>query len=111
MTQKPDLIDFIELEKAMRGLLRGEHASLTLTFNDENAPSYQTVEQAMEGVTGDVCSLSEDWVSPEERALGVKLNSVWTLHWYPDTPVGFYRLRASSLAALFEGLKEHKNAE
>ena len=42
----------------------------------------------------------EDWVSKEERERAIALDSVWTLQWYPDTPVGFYKIAASSLEAL-----------
>lgn len=33
-----------------------------------------------------------------ERAL--ETDEVWTLQWYPDTPIGFYAIAASSLEAL-----------
>lgn len=42
----------------------------------------------------------EDWVSKEEYEMALALDSVWTLQWYPETPVGFYKIAASSLEAL-----------
>lgn len=41
-----------------------------------------------------------DWVSPDERAKAIATNEIWTLQWYPETPIGFHALAASSLAAL-----------
>lgn len=45
-----------------------------------------------------------DWVSDEERALAIELDSVWEVQWYPSNSVGFYTLAASSLEALLRGL-------
>ena len=87
-----------ELEKKLLGLLKGEHSSLHLTFNDENGPNYTTVAEAVqEGWLS-----SRDWVSEEEKLQAIETNRVWTLQWYPDTPVGSYSVSASSLSALLE---------
>jgi hypothetical protein len=51
----------------------------------------------------------DDWVSPEERAKAIAEDSVWTLQWYPDTPIGFFRRAASSLDALLAELREATN--
>ena len=47
-----------------------------------------------------------DWVSDEERLLAVKLDEVWEAQWYPNTPIGFCRIGASSLPALLAALQE-----
>jgi hypothetical protein len=92
-----------ELEKLLRGLLKGEHSSLTLSFN-EHCASYQNAAEA-ESV-GDFEHF--DWVSEDERKAAIAANSVWVLHWYPNTPVGFRALGASSLPALLaEAIKDH----
>jgi hypothetical protein len=49
---------------------------------------------------------AEDFVSVEEWHKALAEDSVWILHWYPDTPVGFYRMAASSLEALEAAVKE-----
>ena len=47
-----------------------------------------------------------DWTSPEERSLALSSGDIWTLQWYPDTPVGFNRVAASSLKAVLDAAKE-----
>lgn len=37
------------------------------------------------------------WASEEEKAKAIAENSVWTLQWYPMTPVGFCQVGASTL--------------
>jgi hypothetical protein len=48
------------------------------------------------------------FVSMEEWDKAVREDSVWTLQWYPDTPIGFYLIAASSLEAIQQALKENK---
>ena len=48
----------------------------------------------------------DDFVSPEEWHEAVAKDSVWVLHWYPETPIGFIRIAASTLEALEVSLKE-----
>lgn len=87
------------LEIDLRALIQGEFSSLIISFNDEHAPNYDTAEE-----WGEYHDL-RDWVSEEEREKAIATNSVWTCQWYPDTPVGFYLLRASSLPALIAALR------
>ena len=49
---------------------------------------------------------AKDFVSLEEYIKAIDENSVWKLHWYPDTPIGFYIICASSLEAIEAKLKE-----
>jgi hypothetical protein len=43
-----------------------------------------------------------DWVSPEEKKKAIEANDVWVLTWYPETPVGFCHVAASSVEALID---------
>ncbi len=83
-----------DLETKLLGMLHGEHSSLTITFND-HACNYCTVKEAIE--RDDYAHA--DWVSDEEKANAVATNRVWVVQWYPNTPVGFCAVAASSLAA------------
>ena len=74
------------------------NCSLFLT-HDPHKNYYQTIEQWEKDVSGLSAS---DWVSPEQREKALIHNSFWELHWYPDTPIGFYRLLAYDLAVLLE---------
>lgn len=91
------------LEASLRSLLPGEHSSLTIGFNDDHAANYVTAQEWFDEwghyQGGDKDYI--DWASEEERLKALRENSVWTLQWYPNTPIGFNRIGASSLPALF----------
>lgn len=72
---------------------------LTVEFN-AHAIYYETAEQwiAEQESTADGCWFT--WVSPDERARAIATDSVWTCQWYPNTPVGFNALAASSFDVL-----------
>ena len=42
------------------------------------------------------------WVSDLERTRAQETGDIWTLQWYPNTPVGFYCVAASSLEAVLK---------
>jgi hypothetical protein len=50
------------------------------------------------------------FVSDEEWTKAVELNSVWRLQWYPNTPVVFYVVCASTLAALEQSIRARGQA-
>lgn len=94
------------LEELLLSLLRGEHSNLSIQLNDENAPNYQTVEHWLAN-----CPFKwrTDWISEESKARGIATNRMWTAHWYPDTPIGSYRIAAATLTELIEHLAAHKD--
>jgi hypothetical protein len=77
-------------------------AGLYITHNDHKN-IYYTIE--------DHYSIDDrEWVSLEEKRKAIELDSVWELHWYPDTPIGSYKVAASSLEAIQKHMKEHGDA-
>ncbi len=72
-------------------------ASLHLTHN-EHLGSYETVQQLIDDKHCDYTS----WISEEQKEKAIEANDCWTLHWYPDTPIGFYTLAAHDLDKLLE---------
>lgn len=77
-------------------------AGLYITHNDHKNV-YYTIE--------DHYSIDDrEWVSLEEKQKAIELDSVWELHWYPDTPIGSYKVVASSLEAIQKHMKEHGDA-
>lgn len=56
---------------------------------------YEPIDKAVESESG-------DWISYEEQQKATETGEIWTLQWYPDTPIGFCRMAASSLNALLE---------
>jgi len=96
-----------EFESLLLSLLKGEHSSLHLTFNDMNGMNYQTVEEFI--MEDSSATASAEWISSEEKAKAIKNNSMWSLQWYPNTPVGSYDVSASSLEPLIDHVIKHKN--
>jgi hypothetical protein len=80
------------IETRLLGLLKGEYSSLHITFND-HASDYMTAKEAdKDGQFDDL-----EWVSQEDKQKALENNSVWSVQWYPNTPVGFNRILGSSL--------------
>lgn len=85
-----------ELRAAREAQVWPKHeASLALTHN-LHKDYYQTVAQSIE--LGDVDY--QRWVSNEQRQKAIAADDCWTLHWYPDTPIGFITLAAADLDVL-----------
>lgn len=46
-------------------------------------------------------SRGEDvWESQEAKDKAILTDEVWTLQWYPDTPIGFFKIAAPTLEEL-----------
>lgn len=71
--------------------------NLRLDFNP-HAVDYQSVTEWLAEFEGDDCPF--EWVSAAERQRAIDTDSVWVCHWYPDTPVGFRALVASTFETL-----------
>ena len=91
-----------DVERKLRGLLRGQFSSLSIGFNDDHACNYVTAGEWPEYRDNEECRI--EWASDEERERAISQNSVWTLQWYPNTPVGFNCIGASSLGAIIAAL-------
>jgi len=92
------------IEDRLRGLLQGRHSSLTISFNDEHACNYVTAK-VWHDEWGHYSGGTDDhieWASEDERLKAIRENSVWTVQWYPNTPVCFEMVGASSLQAAFD---------
>ena len=68
-------------------------AGLHLIHN-EHRDYYQTAKEWIEEQADDYLS----WPAGEKEK-AIAEDSIWVLHWYPDTPIGFYCLAASTLEA------------
>lgn len=77
-----------------------EHKCGLHLSHNEHRDVYETVEQFYD---------PGDFVSEEEWLKAVKEDSVWVLQWYPETPIGFHRIAASTLEAIEAKLKEKSN--
>jgi hypothetical protein len=68
---------------------------LIINHNPHKA-SYETVEEWM-------IQDGNDWASDEEREKAIATDSLWTIQWYPHTPIGSHTVAASTLSAALEG--------
>lgn len=48
------------------------------------------------------------WKNEEQKQRAIDANEVWTLQWYPETPVGFHAVAAPTLEELLEFANETK---
>ncbi len=92
------LLDAAELGArvaSLTTLCKGEYSSLHIDLNDHHS-SYQSAAQAIE--ENDHGWFDEDrFPSPQERQRCIDTDTIWHIQWYPDTPVGFYSVKASTL--------------
>lgn len=82
-----------DLEQQLRSKLRGEFSSLAIEFNN-HACNYCSVAEAVG--ERDLYDFGT-WASEDEKQKAIATDSVWSIHWYPLTPVGFRCILASSL--------------
>jgi len=66
-------------------------AALTLQHNDHKN-DYTSAEQWIVDLN-DWCT----WESDEAKQRAIDTDSIWTLQWYPETPVGFCCVAAPTL--------------
>lgn len=78
---------------------------LYITHNEHGA-HYLTVAQALWRVNGKHRPESpydcEDFPDMDEISRSVAQDSVWTVTWYPDNPIGSYRVHAATLSRALE---------
>lgn len=81
---------------------------LTLEHNPHTA-YYETVAQWLSRPEREGEDDFYAWQSNEARQRAIDTNEVWTLQWYPDTPIGFIAIAAPTLDELlaFASSDEH----
>ena len=70
--------------------------SLCLEHN-KHKDYYETVSQHL---TREGDEDFYDFESPEDKQVCIDTNELWTLQWYPNTPIGFNAVAASTLEKL-----------
>ena len=73
--------------------------SLTIRHNDHKT-TYETLSQYLE----DLASLQDEdafnadsWISRADFDAAIESDSIWEVHWYPETPVGSCTVYGSTL--------------
>jgi hypothetical protein len=95
-TPTENVVERVDVEAALRSLIHGEFSSIHIEFNG-HACNYVRASDPYWANDPQEYGELEDWPSPEDRDKALRDNSVWTLQWYPNTPVGFCRVYASTL--------------
>lgn len=74
-----------------------------LTRNDDHASNYTTAKEWIE-----VFSAPDfEDVDPAELQVMKDTNTIWCLHVYDQTPIGFYRWYGATLASVVKQAREH----
>ena len=58
---------------------------------------YDSIETAVQEIDEECHNA---WINPQERQVCLDTGELWSLQWYPDTPVGFHRVVGASLEAV-----------
>ena len=93
-----EIVGYVTPQRTWVGLdwLPKHRCGLHLSHN-EHRDVYETVEEFYD---------VDSFISMEELAKAISEDSVWVLHWYPETPIGFHRIAASTLEAIEAKLKQ-----
>jgi len=75
------------------------HLNLTIEHNPHKA-YYQTVEQWLDDDGPD--AKDGDELRPEDRAAILATGELWTVQWYPNTPIGSVLVCAATLPRVLE---------
>src|SRR4051812_9176055 len=81
------------VDPAAAEFLPSHKCSLTLEHNPHKV-LYRTVAQWLEEVDVEP---GLTWPSPQERQRALDTNEVWVLTWYPNTPIAFQWVAATTL--------------
>lgn len=85
-------------------LLPDHKAELSLSHNPHRN-FYQTVEEYVK--ISDVHDA--EWVNAVEMTAAIAEDELWVLEWYPDTPVGSYRILGVSFYSIMSVLQDQKD--
>ena len=74
-------------------------ASITLEYRSQSA-YYDTIKKAVEN-EGEYWA-PDEFLSAEDRQKCLETDIYWTLHFYPNSPVGFHHAHASDVDMLLD---------
>lgn len=90
-----------ELSQALLRIIPKHAASFSIEHN-ANKDVYETVAEHTQFIAE--MSGTESWISGAEKEKAIRDGELWTCRWYPDTPIGFFEIWASSLEAILTEL-------
>ena len=72
-----------------------DHVGLEIAHNPHKL-LYQPVEDYVNNAG------TYEWLSDADRQQAIAADDLWTIRWYPDTPIGFHQIAAASWDALID---------
>jgi len=77
--------------------------SLFIT-HDEHKSYYATLSDDIDSFPE---RYSDDrWISPDDKMKAIAENEIWTMQWYPVTPIGSHTIHASSLDVMNQFVRQ-----
>jgi len=90
----------LQAEREKQWKLPEHKGELSITHNGHKS-SYESIEDYLAWMKVD----DED-INPEDRKKCIETDEIWECQWYPDTPVGFYKIYAPTLTDLLTQLNQ-----
>lgn len=75
-----------------------EHKCGLYLEHNPNRDYYETVKEWLEKGNGQLA----EFKSPQSKQRAIDTNEIWILQWYPNTPVGFNCVAASTLEEVLD---------
>ena len=80
-----------------------EHACGLYLEHNAHRDYYQTTAEWIRKDNERECPY--EWVNDEQNQKAIETGEIWTLQWYPRTPIGFIALAAADLDVLLEAAR------
>jgi hypothetical protein len=80
-----------------------EHKCGLYLQHNEHKDNYQSAEDWIEESDH---YKNYEWKDDESKRRAIEADEIWTLQWYPDTPIGFHSVAAPTLDELLEYANE-----
>ena len=73
-----------------------KHINITIEHNP-HATIYESAEEYIKEKLASESWEEHDFISEADKHECIRTNEIWTIQWYPNTPVGFNYVVASTL--------------
>lgn len=79
-----------------------KHKAALFISHNEHKNYYQTAAECADRDPA-------EWKSEEQKKRAIQTDEIWTMQWYPETPIGFHVIAAPTLEELIEFANELDN--
>lgn len=84
-----------------------KHINIAIEHNPHKS-YYETADKYISDRFADGALDDRDFISAEDKEICIKSNDFWTAQWYPNTPMGFNFMVASSFDKLMDKINEEE---